>query len=137
MEPRSSKTPSCSSRCKIDGFAVVRAIIEADEVDLPAVDAAAIVEHLKMGSFSARNGAIFTGAADIGGDVADFDLRVGSAKFSTGPAPALQLQQSKLEDYASCGMAFARRRTAPQNISVSPKKLRPLMLARCTTAIGT
>jgi len=38
----------------------------------------------------------------------------------------------------SRGMAPASRRTAPQNISVSATKLRPLLrLARSTTPIGT
>jgi hypothetical protein len=60
------------------------AVVDADEGDLTAVDAALIVDHLEIGDFGAANHAIGRSRPAIWHGLADLDFRVGDARRVLG-----------------------------------------------------
>ena len=63
----------------LDGLGRAVAVIEADEIDLAAVHAALLVDHLEIGGLGPADHAIGGGRAAIGHGLADLDLRIGDA----------------------------------------------------------
>ena len=55
------------------------AVVEADEIDLAAVDPALFVDHLEIGGLGAADDAIGRGRAAVGHGLPDLDLGVGDA----------------------------------------------------------
>ncbi|MGY3371525.1 hypothetical protein ACVWZL_008650 [Bradyrhizobium sp. GM2.4] len=63
----------------LDGLRRRIAVVIGDEVDLAAVDAALVVDHLEVGFFGLADDAIGRGRTAIRHDVADLDLGIGRA----------------------------------------------------------
>ena len=64
----------------LDGLGRAVAVIEADQIDLAAVDAALLVDHLEIGGFGLADHAIGGGGPAIGHGLTDLDFRVGDSR---------------------------------------------------------
>ena len=66
------------------------AVVEADQVDLAAVDAAHVVDHLEIGGLGFADHPVGGGWSAIGHGLADLDFRIGDAgRVSARAEPAL------------------------------------------------
>ena len=63
----------------LDGARRRVAVVEADQIDLAAVDAALIVDHFHIGLFGFPNGAVCRRRAAVGHGLADFYFFIGGA----------------------------------------------------------
>ena len=70
------------------------ALVEAHEIELAAIHAALLIDHLEVGGLRAAEHAIGGGGAAVGHGLADLDLRIGHAGRiggSRGPDPRSEI----------------------------------------------
>src|SRR6202041_119711 len=91
----------------LDGLRRAVAVIEADEIELAAVDPSHLVDHLEIGGLCLADHAVGRQGPTIGHSLADFDLSIGDAKrvgSARSPSPRGEISGSgsaRLQEYAT------------------------------------